>query len=101
MTDQEKFMALRQRLFKMIEKALIDSGGHCKNYEGELDVEFCYPNYFEDDKPPLVCITLHCYLLGWTRHYKFEGETFAEALNNFEETLDKFEEMLGELESEE
>ena len=98
MTDQERFMALRQRLFKMIEKAVKEYSHH-KSYEGALEVAVCYPNYFEDsDSPEYVCIRLDCYVLGWGRHYKFDGNTFAEALDRFEATLDEFE---AELEGEE
>ena len=84
-------MALRQRLFKMIEKSLKEDP-ICKSYEGALEVAFVYPNYFEQaDAVEYVCIRLDCYVLGWGRHYMFKGETFAEALDEFEKTLDEFE----------
>ena len=82
--DFYRFDRLRDRVFKLIEKALKDSDGCCKSYEGAIDLTISYPNYFEDEEEPSVHIELHCYLLVSGRHITFGGETMAKALDRFE-----------------
>lgn len=88
MTNEERIVALRARLFKMIEKAIAEDPHH-KSYEGAISIEL--PNYFEDGSMGFYDINLDCYVLGWQRHYTVSGKTFAEALDKFEKLLDEFE----------
>ena len=94
MTNKQRFIALRRRLFRMIRQEL-ERDDHCKSYEGCLEVMTEYPNYFEDNEaemgPSYVKITLHCYVLGPHRHYDFEGKTMGEALDKLEETITGWE----------
>lgn len=94
MTNKQRFIALRCRLFRMIRQEL-ERNGHCKSYEGCLEVMTEYPNYFEDVDaemgPCYVKITLHCYVLGPHRHYELEGKTMAEALDKLEEMIAEWE----------
>lgn len=88
MSNEERLMTLRARLFKMIEKAIAEEPHH-KSYEGAISIEL--PNYFEDGNIGFYSINLDCYVLGWQRHYTVSGKTFAEALDKFEKLLDEFE----------
>ena len=87
----DRFSQLRSRLFKMIAKELAEDP-HCKNYEGCLEVLAEYPTYFEDNtaesSPNFYRIGLHCYVVGATRHYNFDGETMKDCLDQFEMWLD-------------
>ena len=68
---QERFNALRKRLFDAIAIELKADDGYCKSYEGSLEWIIEYPNYFEDClaiREPLYTLKLHCYvgvLLMW------------------------------------
>ena len=94
MTNKQRFIALRCRLFRMIRQEL-ERDDHCKSYEGCLEVMTEYPDYFQDPEAEqgaaYVKITLHCYVLGPHRHYDFEGKTMAEALDKLEETITGWE----------
>lgn len=89
----ERFMRLRQIVMKAIEEQLqIDS--HCKSYEGAFEWSVCYPNYFEDENaeqgPCYYMLTLHCYVLGPTRHYEWHGKTMDEVLDKAEGEIDSW-----------
>ncbi len=90
MTNKQRFIALRCRLFRMIRQER-GQDDYCKSYEGCVEVMTEYPNYFEDNEaelgPSYVKITLHCYVLGPYRHYELEGKTMEEALDKLEETI--------------
>ena len=94
MTDKQRFIALRCRLFKMIHQEL-KRDPCCKSYEGSLEINVTYPDYFEDEEaesgPDYCYITLHCYVLGPTRHYDFKGKTMKEALDKMDEALTRWE----------
>lgn len=80
--SMNKFYKLREDLFKQIDKAL-EEDGHHKSYEGTLEITCCYPNRFEENgenKPNYWVIELHCYVIGPSRHYDWDGKTFEEAL---------------------
>jgi hypothetical protein len=70
---RDKVEELRQLVFAEIKKCL-EEDGHCKSYEGR--VELIYPNYFEDQDTYLL--ELHCYLIGPTRRYEWRGKSFDE-----------------------
>lgn len=68
----------------------IDMSFGCKSYEGTIEINMEYPNYFEgySDVPNLFTITVHCYVLGDARHTDFKGKTFKEALDKFEHWIE-------------
>jgi hypothetical protein len=82
MTAQEaaRFDTLRTRLYDAIGHAL-EQDGHCKSYEGEWEVTLCFPNYWNKNDQPSVSLKLHCYVVGPSRHYEWDGKTFTEALD--------------------
>lgn len=96
MTNKLRFLALRSRIFKLIEAQLAEDPC-CKSYEGSLEVTAQFPNYFEDNEAELdanyYCITLHCYVLGNSRHHYFTGKTMAEALDKLEKAVEQWEKM--------
>ncbi len=85
--EQEQFKVLRQRVADYIREYLKHDCGH-KSYEGTWETFASYPSYFEDEtgtaEPDFCTITLHCYILGPHRHYKWDGGTWAEALEKCE-----------------
>ena len=89
-----KFLNLRQRVFNLIDIELREDG-YCKSYEGATDITISLPNYFaaETDVGRIEFwqIELHCYLLVNGRHITFDGNTFEEALNNFENWVEQKE----------
>lgn len=91
--DYERFRKLRKKVMDGIKKAL-DEDGHCKSYEGAFEVKTCFPNYFDDEESTqgaeFYVITLHCYVLGYARHYKWSGKTFAEALEKAEREIESW-----------
>lgn len=101
MNNTERFKNIRRRVFRLIESELL-ADDYCKSYEGAIEISCEYPNYFEDEKgnsPPFVfVITLHCYVLGDCRHHRFEGKTFAEALDAFDARVASWEAMQREYE---
>ena len=82
------FYALRERLFKLIEK--VDEGYH-KSYEGAIDLTIGFPSYF-DDEPPVFILNVHCYLLIDGRHKEYRSELFRNCLHKFEFDLAQWEE---------
>lgn len=79
----KRFAALREKTNHAIKMALsVDS--HCKSYEGSWELNLCFPDYFQDEDgkapPDFVEIMLHCYVLGPSRHYRWLGHSFEEAL---------------------
>ena len=92
--DSNRFAELRVKVARMIRDELaIDCC--CKSYEGTWEVSAEYPNYFEDEtasqQPKWYCITLHCYVLGPSRHYSWTGHTFSEALEKAEQAISEWE----------
>lgn len=88
--EQKRFAALRKMVMDAIKRELeIDS--YCKSYEGTFEWYFNYPNYFDDrdaTQGPDGCIlTLHCYVLGPSRHYKWLGKTPTECMGKAEEEI--------------
>ena len=90
---QERFNALRKRLFDAIAIELKADDGYCKSYEGSLEWIIEYPNYFEDClaiREPLYTLKLHCYVVGPARHYDFPGKTIKVVLDKFEMWLNAY-----------
>ena len=94
MTNKSRFDALRGRVARMIRKALEDDPC-CKSYEGTWEVTVEYRDWFEDESgslpPKWWCLTLHCYVLGPSRHYNWDGRTFAEAMSKAEYDVSQWE----------
>ena len=100
-TNWERFFTLRKRVFDAIKKIVEDpeDDGHHKSYEGAMEVEFCYGDYFtSSDEKDLdgVIIKLHCYLLIDGRHKEWYGRTFEEALDKAEAGINTILEEYGE-----
>lgn len=95
MSDKERFLALRKKLFSMI-KYQLEQDPCCKSYEGLIEVTSEFPCYFDDNNAEEAAsyyeITLRCYVLGPQRHYKFTGNTASEALDKFEDALNEWAE---------
>ena len=88
--EWERFLELRQRLFKAIKECL-EIDGHCKSYEGRLDIEYSLPNYFEKGEREAVWrIHLACYLVGPSRGTDWHGETFSDALFKMEQDINEW-----------
>ena len=94
-----RFDNLRQRTAKAIARSLKIDPAH-KSYEGTWEVEVSFPNYFEDAfgcaLPDFVEIRLHCYVLGPSRHYRWIGNNFLDALRKAEAEVDSWSEELKE-----
>lgn len=90
MSEKERFNALRKMVMNAIAKELARDCG-CKSYEGTFEWTACYPNYFDDPEgtaePSLYVLTLHCYVLGPTRHYNWYGKTKMEAIAKAEREI--------------
>lgn len=91
--QRERFCRLRKIVAKEIERQLaIDCC--CKSYEGTWELTVSYPNYFEDEtataKPDFYQITLHCYVIGPSRHYRWSGKSWDECLNKCELDIDEW-----------
>jgi hypothetical protein len=73
----ERLEKYRQSVFAALKQITEDPEycGHCKSYEGAIEITVCYPNFFEQEAGPRYKITLHCYLLGPARHYNWFGES--------------------------
>lgn len=88
----ERFLQLRTKVFKLIKKAL-EEDGHCKSYEGGMEIIF--PDYFESNaqKPQANAwgIELHCYVLGPSRHYRWSADSFDNALAKAEAEISSWE----------
>ena len=88
--EKVRFDALRKLVMDAIRKELeIDC--HCKSYEGAFEWLTCYPNYFDDPEakegPNFYVLTLHCYVLGPSRHYEWRGKTRGEVLDKAEKEI--------------
>ena len=93
----KEFDECRKRLWNLLSK--VDFSDGCKSYEGAIEVIETFPNYFcspyEIPKAESFEIVLHCYVLGDSRHYRFHGKTFAQAISRFQEWLRTEERRLG------
>lgn len=85
----KRFFELRQRIFADIKKEL-EEDGHCKSYEGALTISQEFPCYFDQDKDPYYVIELHCYVIGPSRHYKFNGKTLNECIDKLENSWNEW-----------
>ena len=93
MNTKVRFDALRKKVMAAIAKELaIDP--YCKSYEGTFEWTTCYPNYFDDENgeeaPNFYVLTLHCYVLGPARHYRWEGRTREEVLYRAERDIESW-----------
>lgn len=82
--DLERFAQLRADLFDEI-GARLALDDHGKSYEGTFHVVF--PHFFHTragERGESWLIKLDCYVVGPSRHYKWGGETFAQALDRCE-----------------
>lgn len=84
--DLKEFLRIRKEIFEYIEEELKEDG-HCKHYEGAMEMRIYFPNYFEKSDVPKYCIDLHCYLIGTKRHYRYSGLTIRECLDNLARDL--------------
>lgn len=82
-----RFVELRDELFTAIKDALAGDG-HCKSYEGAFTVRL--PNYHEQDDQGAWQIALDCYVIGPNRHYYWNGDSFADALQQAEKDIRKW-----------
>jgi hypothetical protein len=85
----QRFLKIREELFDAIKKDL-EKDGHCKSYEGAMEIGF--PNFFDDSAPHENSwrITLHCYVVGPRRHYEWMGKTLDEAVGKMEKDIKKW-----------
>ena len=95
MDDIKRFLALRKKLFGMIDD-YFKGDGHCKSYEGDIEVCADYGTYFDDpgavrSEPVGYVINVHVYVVGPGRHYSFDGKTLGEALDKFSDALVEWE----------
>jgi hypothetical protein len=81
--DVARLEAYRERLFAAIKRA-VDESGHCKSYEGRLDV--CLPHYFHGPGDGWR-LRLRCYVLGPSRQYEWDGPSLAECIGQAERAL--------------
>ena len=90
---ERDFTALRKRLNTCI-NWLREQGEPGKSYEGAWDIQIGIPDATDDPDaklPPDYCkITLHCYLLGPSRHYEWTGETVEEAFKQCRKDVEKW-----------
>ena len=86
-----KFCQLRTKLWNALKK--VDMSYGCKSYEGAIEVTEKYPDFFvdksEENKPCVVGIKLHCYVLGPARHYDFFDVSLEKALEKFEAWIEE------------
>ena len=91
--QMNRFNRLRKTVANAIEEYLKDDCGH-KSYEGTWELLVSYPSYFEDEtataKPDYYRITLHCYVIGPSRHYDWSGKSWDECLNKCELDIDEW-----------
>lgn len=89
-----RFDRLRERTANAIAYELQHNGGACKSYEGTWEVLTSFPDYFQDETgtadADFVEITLHCYVLGPHRHYKWQGPTFLDAVKKAEAEVESW-----------
>lgn len=89
-SEYSRFISLRRRVMQAIRRAL-EEDSCCKSYEGTFELLVGYPDYFDGehaDKPDFFKITLHCYVLGPSRHYEWTGKSFKEALDSAEKEIE-------------
>ena len=88
-----RFGRLRKKLAEGIRKQL-EEDGHCKSYEGTWEILEMFPSFFDDpaaEAPAdFVEIRLHCYVIGPSRHYKWVGSSFEEAIEKAEIEVDSW-----------
>lgn len=82
--DLMRFAQLRGELFAFIGMALKENG-HCKSYEGAMQIGF--PDYFSADDDGAWSVSLDCYVIGPSRHYTWTGKNFTEALDKAEKEI--------------
>ena len=88
--EWNRFLELRQRLFKALKECL-EVDEYCKPYEGGFDVEYSLPNYFDEgERNPVWRIHLSCYLVGPSRGTDWHGETFGDALFKMEQDVNQW-----------
>lgn len=91
--QMSRFNRLRKMVAEEIKRQL-EIDGHHKSYEGTWELTFSYPNYFEDEtasaEPDFYQITLHCYVIGPSRHYDWHGESWDECLSKCELDIEKW-----------
>ena len=89
-TAVDRFRKLRKEVMAAIRRQLEDDAG-CKSYEGTFEWLTGYPCYFADEtgtaQPDFYKLTLHCYVLGPSRHYEWMGATPDEVLDQAERDI--------------
>ena len=87
------FSQLRKQVADYIRNYLKEDCGH-KSYEGTWEILTSYPSFFEDETasapPDFARVALHCYVLGPSRHYGWDGKTLLEALNKCKQDIDQW-----------
>jgi len=82
----ERFLEFRRHVLDELKKYFTNEAndGHHKSYEGAMALSFNYDDYFTVESPEEigeVVITLDCYVLGPSRHYRWSGKTIDEAVS--------------------
>lgn len=82
--DKKLFEELRTMVNDAIHHAW-EQGEPGKSYEGEWEITCHFPGAGEYDKgedssPDCWHVVLHCYLIGPSRHYYWNGKTLGDAL---------------------
>ncbi len=85
--DAISLQKLRERIFSLIEKALVEPDGGSKSYEGQMSIDF--PGYFDDQYQ--VSITLHCYILCVGKHTTWSARNMQEALQKAWADVERWE----------
>ena len=84
--DIVRFNRLRKMVDEAVEKEWA-RGEPGKSYEGAWEVSAEFPSTDDGGANAGACywkIVLHCYLIGPSRHYSWNGKTFEEALDKCE-----------------
>lgn len=93
MNSKERFIALRKRVMVAIAECVAE-GEYGKSYEGTFEWSKEWPGYFDDETgsrgPDSYTLTLHCYLLGPARHYRWRGKTSEEVLDRAEREINEW-----------
>ena len=83
-----------QKLRKMVAEEIIrrvEEGCEHKSCEGIWEITLSYPDAFEDPKGvgsfDVAIVTLHCCVLGPSRHYTWKGYTIEAALQRAEKDI--------------
>lgn len=86
--DAARLVKLQQRVWWATELALKKCGSH-KSSEGYVELDFCLPGMFNDDKP-YWAIRVYSYVLGPHRMHTWTAKTIDGALTLAEDAVKKW-----------